>query len=229
MTMGQSSRRNRIRRALAAALVALACVPAIAHRRDEYLQASRIAIEPQRIAIELDVTPGIAIAPAFLAEIDRDRDGQISDVEGRAYAALIQGALVIEIDGRSVPLELDDVRWPTPNALTRGEGVIRVVLTSGFPPLDSGRHVLRYRNDHHPAGAAYLANALSPASSEVVVRGQQRDIDQRELTIEYTLDSRETTGVPWLLIAGLIAEVAGIVGLGFVVRRLRREQRARIV
>ena len=31
-----------------------------AHRRDEYLQAARLAIDPGRVQLELDLTPGIA-------------------------------------------------------------------------------------------------------------------------------------------------------------------------
>jgi len=222
--MGRSSRRISLRTATAAGLVVLACVPARAHRRDEYLQAARINVEPRRIALELDVTPGIAIATAVLAEIDRDHDGRISEIEGRAYAGLITSALTLEIDERPLQLELADLRWPTPSALTRGEGVIQLALTATLPALDSGRHFLRYRNDNHPADSAYLANALAPSSPDVAVGAQRRDADQRELTIDYTLDTHDAAGVPPLLVAGFIAEVVAIVGLGLVVRRLRRER-----
>jgi hypothetical protein len=88
--MARSSRRNSARVATAVALTMLASVPALAHRRDEYLQAARIAVEPSRIAIELDITPGMAMAPAVVALLDGDRDGQISEREARAYAVDVQ-------------------------------------------------------------------------------------------------------------------------------------------
>ena len=66
-----------------------------AHRTDEYLQAARLAIEPAGVQIELDLTPGIALAQTILADIDRDRDGSLSADEQRAYAALVLSALTL--------------------------------------------------------------------------------------------------------------------------------------
>ena len=63
-----------------------------AHRRDEYLQAARLAIDPDRVQIELDLTPGIAVADAVLADIDCDANGSISAVEARAYSERVASA-----------------------------------------------------------------------------------------------------------------------------------------
>ncbi|HXI29434.1 MAG TPA: hypothetical protein VNG89_13440, partial [Vicinamibacterales bacterium] len=60
---------------IAAAVFAGTVARVSAHRRDEYLQAARLAIDPGRVQIELDLTPGIALAEAILADIDRNRDG----------------------------------------------------------------------------------------------------------------------------------------------------------
>ena len=60
-----------------------------AHRRDEYLQAARLAIDPGGVQLELDLTPGIALAEAIIADIDRNRDGSLSDDEQRAYGRLV--------------------------------------------------------------------------------------------------------------------------------------------
>jgi hypothetical protein len=43
-------------------LVVAAGGAASAHRMAEYLRAARLGIEPDRVAIELDLTPGIAVA-----------------------------------------------------------------------------------------------------------------------------------------------------------------------
>ena len=49
--------------------------------------------------IELDLTPGIALAEAILADIDRNRDGSLSPDEQRAYGSLVLSALTLEVDG----------------------------------------------------------------------------------------------------------------------------------
>jgi hypothetical protein len=67
--------------ALTTAIVAVAEVSA--HRRDEYLQAARLAIDPGGVQLELDLTPGIALAEAIIADIDRNRDGALSQDEQR--------------------------------------------------------------------------------------------------------------------------------------------------
>ena len=73
-----------------------------AHRRDEYLQAARLAIDPDRVQLELDLTPGIALAEAIIADIDRNRDGSLSQDEQRAYGSLVLSALTLEVDGTPV-------------------------------------------------------------------------------------------------------------------------------
>lgn len=57
-----------------------------AHRRDEYLQAARLAIEPGAVHIELDLTPGIALAEAIISDIDPARTVIIAT--GAAYRRL---------------------------------------------------------------------------------------------------------------------------------------------
>src|SRR5262245_65012781 len=48
-----------------------------AHRRDELLQAARIAVGPERVDLELDLTPGIDVADGVIADIDRDGNGAL--------------------------------------------------------------------------------------------------------------------------------------------------------
>jgi hypothetical protein len=222
MTTDRNSSRSSNRVVVAATLAMLACVPLLAHRRDEYLQAARIAVDPARVGIELDITAGIALAPAVMAEIDRNRDGSIDESEAKAYALDVQSGLRLEIDGRALRVELIDVRAPQPVSLAGGEGPIRITLAAALPALGPGHHRVFYRNDHHPADAAYLANALAPSSPRVEIGPQRRDADQRELTIEYTLDGREAAGASWLLVAGLAAELTTIGGLGLLFGRWRR-------
>ena len=73
-------------RGLLAVTAVIAGAPSVsAHRRDEYLQAARLAIDPGGVQLELDLTPGIALAETIIADIDRNRDGALSADEQRAY------------------------------------------------------------------------------------------------------------------------------------------------
>jgi hypothetical protein len=202
--------------ALALALAALAGVPAAAHRLDEYLQAARIAIDPDRVHIELDLTPGVAVARGILADLDADHDGSFTAGEARAYAARVQREIRVELDGQPLTLALTDSRAPAADAILRGEGVIRLQLTAAVPLLAGGPHQLFYRNGHRSDVGAYLANALVPASDRVAVLAQRRDVAQQELVIEYSLRDSASMHAPSWLIA-----VAGIVVTAILFARFR--------
>jgi hypothetical protein len=173
--------------ALTTALVGVAEVSA--HRRDEYLQAARLAIDPGCVHIELDLTPGIALAEDILADIDRNRDGSLSTPEQLAYASLVLSALDLEVDGTPFRVRLDASSFPKADAVRRGEGTIRLHSAAMLPHLAVGLHQLLFRNRHHPVRSVYLANALVPESDQVTVMAQRRDGEQTELIIDYALRS----------------------------------------
>jgi hypothetical protein len=182
----RSSRAGALGLAAAIAFVAGGS-PASAHRTDEYLQAARIAIDPGRVDIALDLTAGIAVAPSILADIDRNGDGSLSAAEQRSYARSVLAGLELEIDGRRWPLTLGAFTFPSPAIVKRGEGTIRLQFSATFPPVSAGSHRLFFRNLHHPRRSVYLANALVPESDRVSVSAQHRDKAQVELTIEYLI------------------------------------------
>src|SRR5258705_13835952 len=97
MTTVRSSWRAKSLAALAVGLLASASAPASPHRRDEYLQATRIAIDPGRVLIELDLTPGIEVAQGIVADIDRDRNGVVAADEAQAYAARVLRDIRLDI------------------------------------------------------------------------------------------------------------------------------------
>src|SRR5262245_52531648 len=168
-------------------LLILASSPVSAHRRDEYLQAARIGIEPDRVRIELDLTPGLSVAPSLLAEIDRDGNGAISREETGAYAARVAGDVRLELDGRTLALEPVESECHLVGRILKGEGTLALQWTAALPTLASGGHRLTWRNGHHSDVGVYLANALVPASARVAITSQQRDVDQKELAINYEL------------------------------------------
>jgi len=171
----------------ALALTLLATADVFAHRTEDYLQAARIGVEPDRIQITLDLTPGTAVAESFLAAIDRDGDGSLSAAEQREYARQMVSAWQLDLDGRSLPTRVRASSFPDATAVRRGEGTIRLDVEATVPDLSPGSHRLLFRNAHLAGHSAYLANALVPESDRVAVTAQRRDRDQSELIIEYTM------------------------------------------
>ena len=172
---------------LALAMTVVAGTEASAHRTEDYLQAARIDVEPDRIQITLDLTPGTAVAESFIAAIDRDGDGSLSAAEQRTYARQMVSALQVELDGRSLHTNVRASCFPEAAAVRRGEGSVRLDIEATVPDLSPGSHRLLFRNAHLAGHSAYLANALVPESDRVAVTAQRRDRDQSELIIEYTM------------------------------------------
>jgi len=171
----------------ALALTLLATADVFAHRTEDYLQAARIGVEPDRIQITLDLTPGTAVAESFMAAVDRDGDGSLSAEEQREYARQMVSAWQLDLDGRSLPTRVRASSFPDATAVRRGEGTIRLDVEATVPDLSPGSHRLLFRNAHLAGHSAYLANALVPESDRVAVTAQRRDRDQSELIIEYTM------------------------------------------
>ena len=196
---------------------AIACGAEVsAHRTDEYLQAARLAIDPGRVQLELDLTPGIALAEAIIAAIDRNGDGSLSQGEQRAYVGAVMSALTFEVDGIPLRAPLDDISFPDADAMRRGEGTIRIQSAATLPRLSAGTHQLLFRNRHHPDRSVYLANALVPGSDDVAITAQRRDGDQTELTVEYVLRAAPATSTTAWLLCGIA------VAMALSVMRIRR-------
>jgi hypothetical protein len=200
MTTERSLRANRIAPLVLTLIVmALTSVSLSAHRRDEYLQAARLAVEPDRVELQLDLTPGIDVADAIIGDIDRDRDGALSAREQQAYVGRVFGLLELHIDGHALAAEPDASTFPDLGAVRRGEGTIRLRSTVSLPHVSSGAHQLVFRNRHRPDVSVYLANALIPDGDRVAITAQRRDSDQRELTIDYTVRAQRALPAPaWL-------------------------------
>jgi len=66
-------------------LLGLVALPssALAHQLDEYLQATLVSIEPGEIRLQINLTPGVAVAEQVLALVDRDHGGSPSDGSGK--------------------------------------------------------------------------------------------------------------------------------------------------
>ena len=145
-------------------LLALLAFPstAFAHRLDEYLQATLVAIEPGGFRLQINLTPGVAVAEQVLALIDRDRDGVISPNEAATYAELLKRDLIVRLDQRKVELKLTASNFPPPDELRTGWGIIQMEFSTTAGPLTAGAHRLTLENRHLPTVSVYLFNAALP-------------------------------------------------------------------
>jgi len=191
-------------RLLLAPIAWLALLPAAhAHRLDEYLQATRLSIELDRIEVEMDLTAGQAMASQVFSWIDTNGDGEISKAEGEAYARQVLDSVTLLADGKPVPLALTDVQFPELREMNQGTGVIRLRATGRMPAARAGRHEVSFRNNHRPESSVYLVNALVPANPRIQIADQQRDHAQHGLLMTYTIASDPPPLRSFALIAGL--------------------------
>ena len=204
-------RRLRVREALPIGLALVLSVigarDVSAHRRDEYLQAARIALAPDAVLVDLDLTPGIDAAESVISGIDRDGDGVLSAQEQQAYAERVTTALTAAFDGAPVTLRLASATFPELSAVRRGEGAIRVRARAALPRTTSGEHALFFRHARLGAQSVFLANALVPDSPRVSITAQRRDRDQTELTIVYDVRPEAGRSASLWLLAGLTLTV----------------------
>jgi hypothetical protein len=194
--------------------------PLDAHRLDEYLQAARVSIEAGRVSVELDLTAGVAVAPAVFGMIDTDGNGDITSREADVYAGHVVGTLVLRVDGQRLNPRLDRRQTPDWREFREGTGAIRLSASAALPALAEGAHQLFFANTHRSDIGVYLANALVPVDRRIEIAGQRRDVAQHELTIEYSLKraAGALTTAWWRAPAGLVI----VLILGVIVLRKGR-------
>ena len=185
--------------------------PAGAHRLDEYLQATRLSIDAERVRLEIDLTAGVAVAHEVSAWIDTNRDGQISNAEGEAYARDVLRSVVLSVDGQPVPISVIEVHVPPLREISSGVGTIQVRAGANVSGTGAGRHQMAYLNTHRSQWSVYLVNALIPADSGIQIAGQQRDPAQHGLTLDYTVKANAPWARTWSLLAALA--MTGVLGM----------------
>src|SRR5580658_1711110 len=160
-------------------------VPAAAHRLDEYLQATRLAIDIGRVDVEIDLTPGVSVASKVFGWIDTNGDGEISQPEGETYARAMLRSAVLKADGFPVPMKFEESSFPTFQEMSLGVGTIRLRASAAIPAAAPGRHQISFLNMHRPEGSVYLVNPLVPQNPRLQFGEQRRDVAQHELTLDY--------------------------------------------
>jgi hypothetical protein len=206
------------------ALVLLAATPASAHRLDEYLQATTIALEKQRVQIDMRLAPGVEVFPAVLGDIDRDSDGVASEAEQQAYPKRVLSDIALTADGTRIPLRLVSSHFPPPELLQSGRGEIQLRFEATLYGKAVNRK-LTFENHHQSRISSYLVNGLVPQDPDIKLSAQQRSYDQSLYQLEYT-GPRETATpfaswlAAWEWTDGVLLALA-VISLILVGRRLQ--------
>jgi hypothetical protein len=187
---------------IAGALGVLLALPApcLAHRLDEYLQATRISLARDRIDIEIDVTPGALIAGDITSRLDLDADGHISPLEAEAYGRAVLRDTQLDLDGVPPLLTLTRVEVPSVGEMRDGVGTIQIRAT-GHIALTPGRRSVVFVNNHRPDDSVYLANALVSADRGIDVVAQKRDVRQRQIRVDYEVQQTGASALAWSFVA----------------------------
>ena len=186
--------------------------PAFAHRLDEYLQATTISLEKDRVQAQIRLTPGVAVFPIVFASIDSDADGIISEAEQHAYAERVLRDLSLTIDGDRVQLRLVSSRASNVQEMMDGRGEIQLDVDANVPHGGHDRRLV-FENHHESPIAAYLVNCLVPSDPDIRVTAQDRNYDQSF----YQLDYVETGARSGPLSLGQWSGAAGWLGAAALV------------
>ncbi len=151
--------------------------PALAHRLDEYLQATILSIEPATVQATMRLVPGVAVAPDVIASIDSNGDGVLSAGERRRYAEAVMADLQLKEDAEVVPLHLTSERFPSLERMKLGTGEIEIGFAADLP-FRGGRHHLTFENHHQRNLSVYLVNSLVPHDNRLQLEGQTRNQNQ---------------------------------------------------
>jgi hypothetical protein len=166
------------------AILLLVGTPASAHRLDEYLQATILSVEKDRVQAQIRLTPGVAVFRKVLANIDTDADGVISEAEQRAYAERVLGDLSLTIDGDRLRLRLVSSKFAKIEEMKEGRGVIELEFNADVPSGGPDRRLI-FENHHQSRIAAYLVNCLVPRDPDIRVTAQNRNHRQSFYQLDY--------------------------------------------
>ena len=213
------------RLAAAGAILLLVGTPASAHRLDEYLQATTISVEKDRVQAQIRLTPGVAVFPIVLANLDTDADGVISEAEQAAYAEQVLGDLSLTIDGDRLRLRLVSLTFAKIEEMKEGLGEIQLEFDAEAPSGGPNRS-LTFENRHQSRIAAYLVNCLVPRDPGIRITAQNRNYQQSFYQVDYVqadVRSGSQSSAWWPSSRGCLGGAALLLlaGFGFLLRRAR--------
>jgi hypothetical protein len=168
-----------------AAIILSAAGSVCAHRLDQYLQATLISVDTDRVQAFMRLIPGVAVSSAVLASVDKNADGILSKAEQQAYAEQVLRDVSISVDGQSLSPRLVSVEFPKVEEMRAGLGEIKIEFSADLPRGGANRKLI-FENHHQSRMAAYLVNCLVPRDKDIRVTAQNRNELQSFYELEYT-------------------------------------------
>lgn len=96
-----------------------------AHPADLYAHKIFITFSQTELQIEWQIKPGPLLVNFLWAEMDKDQDGLISDPETESWSASYRDLLLVSLDGKSLPLNMDSLQLPaTLSSFQSGQEII---------------------------------------------------------------------------------------------------------
>ncbi len=160
---------------------------ALAHPIDEYLQSAYIELASNHVTVEINLTPGVLVAPGVMQLIDTDGDGTFSHSEGQTYATRVLHDVSLALDGQIVQMSVNDVQMPDPLIMKAGGGEIRVTMAAVVSPKVAISHRLVFTNSHAPVKSAHQVSTLKPDANQFVIIDQKRSATSDSIAIDYQL------------------------------------------
>jgi hypothetical protein len=192
-----------MKRTLFIAALLPAALPVFAHRLDEYLQGTLISVSKQRIEVQLTLTPGVAVFPELIAQIDTDANGTLSDAEQHAYAQDVLRDLALAVDGRPLKPRLLSMQFAALEEMREGRGSIRLNFDARLPAGGAARK-FTLENHHQSRIAAYQVNCLAPSDPDIRIVAQHRNYQQSSYELDFTDAGVHSAGSPPLVLAILL-------------------------
>jgi hypothetical protein len=166
------------------ALFMLVAHSAAAHRLDEYLQGTIFSVAKDRLNADITLTPGVAIFPTLIPEIDTNGDGAISDAEQKGYAWRVLADLSLSIDGQRLAPRLVSTEFPTLAEMKEGRGEVHLQFYADLPRGGPGRKLV-FENRHQNKISVYLVNVLVSRDPEITIVSQNRNYTQSRYELDF--------------------------------------------
>lgn len=186
-------------------------VSASAHRLDEYLQATMLSVEKDRVQALMRLVPGVAVSPAVLAGIDTDADGVLSDAERHAYAVRVLRDLSLSVDGHLLQPQLLSVDFPKVEEIKAGLGEIKIEFAAKLIPGGSNRKI-DFENHHQRSLSVYLVNCLVPQDRDIQISAQNRNSNQSFYQVEYVQSGSRSNALALALWSRLRTSLGALGG-----------------
>ena len=169
--------------AIASVIIASA---ASAHPTDEMLQQVYVTPTATGVSLDVELTPGVLVAPEVMALIDRNGNGQIDDAEAAAHAEVLRAATSVGFDGASAPVRLVGLTYPDAALLAAGGGTIKLSLVADAPEaVPASGHTVTVTEAYAPVRTVTQASVVLDGARTVQVDQVTHADDGRTTTVAY--------------------------------------------